>query len=116
MAECGDTRGEVIANGWHKPPGMGMATARQASELRRWADLTVIHGAFQGRMPEVLPANSGLSDVAELCKRDYASRPGRDWNDVRDQLLLIGIEWDLSRDRLDQQSEACLRAIAAFLR
>ena len=93
-----------------------MATARQATELRRWADLTVIYGAFEGRMPEVLPADSGLRDVAELCKRDYAARPGRDWNEVRDQLLLIGIEWDLARDRLDQQSQACLRAIAQFLR
>jgi hypothetical protein len=93
-----------------------MATARQATELRRWADLTVIHGAFEGQMPEVLPAGSGLKDVAELCKRDYAARPGRDCNEVRDQLLLIGVEWDLSRDRLDQQSQACLRAIATFLR
>jgi hypothetical protein len=93
-----------------------MATARQVSELRRWADLTVIQGAFQGQMPEQLPATSGLKDVAELCKRDYASRPGRDFHDVRDQLLLIGIEWDLGRDRLDRQSAACLRAIALFLR
>jgi hypothetical protein len=93
-----------------------MATARQASELRRWADLTVIHGAFQGWMPEMLPADSGLKDVAELCKRDFAARAARDCNDVRDQLLLIGIEWNLDRDRLDQQSDACLRAVAAFLR
>jgi len=111
-----DTRGEVIANGRRERTGVRMATARQASELRRWADLTVIHGAFQGRMPEMLPADSGLKDVAELCKRDFAGRPARDWNDVRDQLLLIGIEWNLDRDRLDQQSDACLRAIAAFLR
>jgi hypothetical protein len=30
--------------------------------------------------------------------------------------LLIAIEWNLERDRLDQQSDACLRAIATFLR
>ena len=35
-----------------------MATARQATELRCWADLTVIHGAFQARLPELLPAAS----------------------------------------------------------
>src|SRR3977135_92462 len=93
-----------------------MATARQASELRRWADLTVIHGAFQGRMPEMLPADSGLKGVAEFGKRDCAGRPARDWNDVRDQLLLIGIEWNLDRDRLDQQSDACLPCVANFLR
>jgi hypothetical protein len=93
-----------------------MATARQATELRRWADLSVIHGAFQARLPELLQADSGLKAVAELCKRDFAARPARDWNDVRDQLLLIGIEWNLDCDRLDQQSDACLRTVAAFLR
>ena len=112
----GTIPGQVIAKGRRKAPSMRMATARQATELRRWADLTVIHGAFEGRMPEALPGDSGLRDVAELCRRDYAARPGRDWNEVRDQLLLIGVEWDLARDRLDQQSPACLRAIAAFLR
>jgi hypothetical protein len=58
----------------------------------------------------------GLKDVAELCRRDYAARPGRDCNEVRDQLLGIGVEWDLGCNRLDQQSETCLRAIAGFLR
>jgi hypothetical protein len=93
-----------------------MATARHLHELRRWADLTVIHGAFQARMPDSVPDKSGLKAVAEVCRRDYAARPARDWNDVRDQLLLIGIEWNLDRDRLDQQSEACLRCVADFLR
>ena len=74
------------------------------------------------RHPRCLPgppprvAASGLKDVAELCKRDFAARPARDWNDVRDQLLLIGIEWNLDCDRLDQQSDACLRTVAALLR
>jgi hypothetical protein len=93
-----------------------MATARSVTELRRWADLTVIHGAFQARLPDMLRANSGLKDVAEVCRRDYAARPGRDWNDARDQLLMIGIEWNLDRDRLDQQSEACPHCVADFLR
>ena len=93
-----------------------MATARQAPELRRWADLTVIHGAFKARLPELLPVDSGLKDVAELCKRDFAARPARDRNDVRDQLLLIGIEWNLDCDRLDHQSDACPRTVAAFWR
>jgi hypothetical protein len=48
--------------------------------------------------------------------RDFAVRPARDWNDVRDQLLLIGIEWNLDRDRLDQQSDVCPHTVAAFLR
>ena len=66
--------------------------------------------------PALLPAGSGLKDVAELCKLDFAARPARDCNDVRDELLLIGIEWNLACDRLDQQSDACLRTVAAFLR
>ena len=33
-----------------------------------------------------------------------------------DQLLLIGIAWNLDCDRLDQQSDACLRRVAAILR
>src|SRR2546421_12645943 len=44
-----------------------MATASQATELRCWADLT-IHGAFQARLPELLPADSGLN---------YICAPGR---------------------------------------
>ena len=66
--------------------------------------------------PSCCRLTAGLKDVAELCKRDFAARPARDWNDVRDMLLLIGIEWNLDSDRLDQQSDACLRTVAAFLR
>ena len=54
-----------------------MATARTVIELRRWADLTVIYGAFEARMPDVTCQKAGLRDVAELCKRDFAARPGR---------------------------------------
>ena len=93
-----------------------MATPKHQTELRRWADLTVIHGAFQCRMPGTVPAGSGLKDIAELCRRDLAARPARDWNDVRDQLLLIGIEWDLRHDTLDRQSDDCLHVVAEFLR
>jgi hypothetical protein len=114
--DSGDTRGEGFADSRKTRPGKRMATARSVTELRRWADLTVIHGAFQARLPDMLPGNSGLKDVAEVCRRDYAARPGRDCNDVRDQLLLIAVEWNLDRDRLDQQSEACLRCVADFLR
>jgi hypothetical protein len=64
----------------------------------------------------LLPADSGLKNVAELGKRDFAARPARDWNDVREQLLLIGIEWNPDCDRLDQQSDGWLRTVAAFLR
>jgi hypothetical protein len=106
----------MIANGRQKRPGVRMATARTVAELRRWADLTVIFGACEARMPGLAHETIGLREVAELCKRDYAARPARDTNHVRDQLLLIGVGCDLDRDRLDQQSEACLRCVADFLR
>ena len=93
-----------------------MATARTVIELRRWADLTVIIGACQARMPDVLHQQMGLKEVAELCRRDHTARPARDCNQVRDQLLLIGVEWDLERDRLDQQTDTCLGCVADFLR
>jgi len=93
-----------------------MATARTGNDLRRWADCTVVQRAQEARLPQVEFWEMGLREVAELCRRDYAARPGRDCHAVRDQLLLIAIEWVLARDRLDQQSDRCLRAIAEFLR
>ena len=97
--------------------GKHMAIASTGNDdLRRWADFTVVHRAQEARLPQVEFWEMGLRDVAELCKRDNAARPGRDCNAVRDQLLLIAVEWDFTRDRLDQQSDTCLRAIAEFLR
>ena len=32
------------------------------------------------------------------------------------RFLMIGIEWDLERDALNAQSDACVRCIARFLR
>lgn len=93
-----------------------MATARTGNDLRRWADLTVVQRVQEARLPQIAVRKMGLRDVAELCRRDYAARPGRDCNVVRDQLLIIAVEWDLALDRLDQQSDTCLRAIAEFLR
>jgi hypothetical protein len=35
-------------------------------------------------------------ELLAIGRRDYAGRPGRDWTDVRDQLLTLAIEWDLA--------------------
>jgi hypothetical protein len=68
------------------------------------------------RVPQ-FPADAiGLADIAELCRRHVLSHPGLDWNERRDQILMIGIEWDLERDALNAQSHACVRCIARFLR
>ena len=93
-----------------------MANARTLAELQSWSDLTVIRRALEAKLPDASIAVVGLRDIAEVCRRDHTARPGRDFNVVRDQLLLIGAEWDLTQDQLDQQSATCLRAIADFLR
>jgi hypothetical protein len=92
-----------------------MAIARTGTELRRWRDLAVIRRAIAEQMPE-LNGRAGLGDVAELCRRHALARPGRDWNDVRDDVLTIACEWDLANDRLDTQSDRCLDCLARFLK
>ena len=91
-----------------------MAIARTATELQRWSDLAIIRRAIATRMP-VLHDSVGLKDIAELCRRHTLAHPGRDWNDVRGDILMIGCEWDLANDRLDAQSDACLDCLARFL-
>jgi len=93
-----------------------MSSIRHITELRRWSDLAAIHSALKARLPEIPTSKSGLTEIAELCKRDLSARPTRDYHEVRDQILQIAIEWDLDRDALEQQSNECLRAIASFLR
>jgi hypothetical protein len=112
----GDIRRAEIAAGRLSLLNECMATARTVIELRRWADLALIYRAFEVRLPDLEHKQIGLKDVAELCKRDYAARPGREWNHVRDQLLMIGTDWDLDRDRLEAQSDVCLHDVADFLR
>ena len=92
-----------------------MAIARTATELRRWNDLATIRRALAVAMPELADRPVGLKDIARLCKRRVAARPGRDWHEMRDVILTIGCEWDLARDRLDEQSNACLNCLAQFL-
>ena len=92
-----------------------MAIARTAAELRRWNDLATIRRALAAAMPELADRPVGLKDIARLCKRRVAARPGRDWHEMRDVILTIGCEWDLARDRLDEQSNACLHCLAQFV-
>jgi hypothetical protein len=93
-----------------------MSSIRTLIELQRWTDLAAINAAVKARLPEKSASTIGLADIAELCKRDIKARPARDCHDVRDQILQIAIEWDLTRDPLDQQSNVCLRAVMTFLR
>jgi hypothetical protein len=76
--------------------------------------MAVITRALARTLPERTGA-IGLMEIAELCRRHAAAHPCHDWNARRDQLLLIAVEWDISRDRLDLQIDECLQAIAEFL-
>jgi hypothetical protein len=77
--------------------------------------LATIRHAFAAAMPEP-SVTVGLKEVAKLCRRRAVSRPGHNWHETRDQILLIGIEWNLATDNLDRQSDACLGCLAQFLR
>jgi hypothetical protein len=92
-----------------------MATAKSVTELRRWGDLAVVRRALKVRMPEFGDCDVGLRQVAELCRRDSRARP-RDCINMRDEMLMIGCDWDLARDRLEDQSDGCLQRVADFLR
>ena len=92
-----------------------MAIARSVLELRRWDDLSAIRRILSARMPEHGDQPVGLSEIAELCRRQALARPGRDWWETRDQILTIGCEWDLQNDRLEAQTDSCLHYLAAYL-
>ncbi len=93
-----------------------MAITRSGTELRRCSDLTLIRSAIEHEFPECQCERIGLTEIAELCRRHAVSHPGSDWNERRDLILMIGVEWNLARDTLDAQSDACLKSVARLLR
>ena len=90
-----------------------MATAKTRAQLRRLDDLSSILRATTS--PSSSPRAVGLQDIAALCAKRALARVGRDVHAVRDELLAIACEWDLAQDRLEDQSDVCLDAIATFL-
>jgi hypothetical protein len=91
-----------------------MATTRKITELRRWRDVAAIRENLNRLLPEG-SYQVGLAHISQLCRRHAAAHPVCDWNERRHRLLGIAVEWDLSRDRLELQSDACLREITIFL-
>ena len=87
-------------------------STKTAPELRRSADLALIYRALKIRVPDLCDGQIGLAQVAELCKRHCAARAGCDSHWIRDHVLTIAAEWDLSHDRLEEQSDECLRSMA----
>ena len=53
--------------------------------------MAIIRRAIAARIPEQ-GGRAGLSDVAEVCRRHALAHPGRGWNDVRDDMLMICCE------------------------
>jgi len=97
-----------------KASGGAMATAKTRAQLRRLNDLSSILRA--NTSPASSPRTLGLQEIAALCAKRAPARVGRDFHAVRDELLAIACEWDLACDRLEDQSDVCLDAIATFLR
>jgi hypothetical protein len=84
--------------------------ARTPAQLRRLNDLSVIRRAVAQSRPTAT-AQIGLVDVAAACRIRCIGG-----SVTRDDLLVIACEWDLAHDQLDDQSDACLAAIARVLR
>ena len=87
-----------------------MTRAQPLAQLRRLSDLSVIRRAVARSRPTTT-ANIGLMDVATACRMRCVSA----WA-TRDELLTIACEWDIMRDRLQDQSDACLAAVMRALR
>ena len=92
-----------------------VTTARSHAELSRSCDLAVIWLAIKAGLPRHCHDRIGLVEIAELCRRHAASHQG-DRHDLRDLIFMIAVEWDLTRDSLDRQTDACVRCVANLLR
>ena len=92
-----------------------MATAKTRGQLRRLSDLSLISAALASKLQLRIDQSAALQEIAALCSKRAPAQGARDCHVVRDQLLTIACEWDLGRERLEDQSDACLAAIAVML-
>jgi hypothetical protein len=92
-----------------------MTCSRSHAELHRWNVLAVIRLAIKVTLPEHGDDRIGLLEIAELCRRHIASHQGGNRNAIRDLIMMIAVEWDLTNDSLDAQSNACLCSVANLL-
>ena len=93
-----------------------VTTVRSHAALSRAGDLALIGHAIKSGLPGRCHDRIGLLEIAELSRRHAASHQGGDWNDLRDLIIMIAVEWDLTSDSLDMQTDACVRCIANLLR
>lgn len=92
-----------------------MATAKTRAQLHRLSDLSRIRTALTSNLQLRVDQSAGLGEIAALCAERAPAKAARDCHAVRDQLLTIACEWDLGRERLEDQSDACITAIAEML-
>jgi hypothetical protein len=83
--------------------------------MSRPADLSMIQSAVERMLGRPADNGIGLADIAEVCRSRAKAMVERDCHEARDALLTIACEWDLTRDRLEDQSDACLAVIVEVL-
>ena len=93
-----------------------MTTTRSPQELRRSIYLSIIRRSVAESSLTSRSGPIGLAEVAHTLKAHFALPCARDGLDVRQLLLTVAVEWDLSRDALEQQSDECLAALVACFR
>jgi hypothetical protein len=94
-----------------------MVTAMMEPLVDRTSDLSTIRNVMARLRPGLTDMHSvGLIDIAEMYRTRARAKAGRDCHAARDLLLTIACEWNLARDRLEEQSDACLAAIVDLLR
>jgi hypothetical protein len=76
------------------------------------SDLATIRMVCKQHFPGADDRTLGLAKIAKLCRRRTTSRSFPAPHAMRQELLTIAADWDLSRDRLDAQSDDCIRRIA----
>jgi hypothetical protein len=91
-----------------------MTTDRSPAD--RWSNLATIRRAIKPALAGCCDREIGLREIAEVFRRHATSHRNRDWNKMRDLILIVGSEWDLSRDNLDAQSDSCVSCVANVLR
>jgi hypothetical protein len=83
--------------------------------MSRPADLAMIQSAVERMLGRPAENGIGLSEIADVCRSRAKTMVERDCHEARDALLTIACEWDLTRDRLEDQSDACIAVIADLL-
>jgi hypothetical protein len=86
-----------------------VAQAQNVRLLNRARNLRVIRDACRAADP------IEFGHVVEVVKGKAPQQIARDCHAARDSILSIAAAWDLEHQLLEEQSDECLAAIAAFI-